>query len=242
MTDDARVAVVTGAAGGIGGAVCRLLADNSWAVVGIDRDSCELPAVEGMRVDITDGDAVRDGIAGIVARYGRIDGLVNAAGILRTGSVHDTELADWEQVFAVNVRGTFLLAKWCLPHLRAVPGSSIVNLASVHAEATVPRLAAYAASKGAVLSLTQQMALDYADDGVRVNAIVVGSVDTQMSAAHGAAMAAEGVTVAGGNGAIGRTAEPREIAEVVSFLLSPAASFVTGSALRADGGLLSRLM
>jgi NAD(P)-dependent dehydrogenase (short-subunit alcohol dehydrogenase family) len=142
----------------------------------------------------------------------------------------------------VTGRGTFLLAMWCLPHLRAVPGSSIVNLASVHAEATVPRLAAYAASKGAVLSLTQQMALDYADDGVRVNAIVVGSVNTQMSAAHGAAMAAEGVTVAGGSGAIGRTAEPREIAEVVSFLLSPAASFVTGSAVRADGGLLSRLM
>jgi NAD(P)-dependent dehydrogenase (short-subunit alcohol dehydrogenase family) len=97
----------------------------------------------------------------------------------------------------------------------------------VHAIATVPRLAAYAASKGAVLSLSRQMALDYADDGIRVNA-VVGSVDTQMSAEHGVAMARDGVTVAPGTGAIGRSAQPGEVARAVAFLTSPESSFLTG--------------
>jgi NAD(P)-dependent dehydrogenase (short-subunit alcohol dehydrogenase family) len=116
-----------------------------------------------------------------------------------------------------------------------------VNISSVHAIATVPRLAAYAASKGAVLALSRQMALDYADDGIRVNAVVVGGVDTQMSAEHGVAMARDGITVAPGTGAIGRTAQPAEVARAVAFLASPESSFLTGAPLIADGGMLARL-
>lgn len=117
-----------------------------------------------------------------------------------------------------------------------------MNISSVHAYATVPRLAAYAASKGAVVSLSRQMALDYADDGIRVNAVIVGSVETEMGEQHGAAMARDGVVVAASTGAVGRTAQPVELARAVLFLASPDASFVTGAPIIVDGGLLARLM
>jgi NAD(P)-dependent dehydrogenase (short-subunit alcohol dehydrogenase family) len=112
----------------------------------------------------------------------------------------------------------------------------------VHAFASVPRAAAYAASKGAVLSLTRQMALDYYDAGIRVNALVVGSVDTEMSAQHGAEMARDGVVVAASPGAIGRTAQPAEVARVIAFLCTDQASFMTGAPVIVDGGMLARLM
>jgi NAD(P)-dependent dehydrogenase (short-subunit alcohol dehydrogenase family) len=155
--------------------------------------------------------------------------------------VHDTPEDTWDRVMAVNVKSVFLMSRAVIPHLKAGGGGAIVNISSVHALATVPRLAAYAASKGAVLSLSRQMALDYADDGIRVNAVIVGGVDTEMSAQHGAAMARDGVTVSPGTGAIGRTAQPDEVARAVAFLASPESSFLTGAPLIADGGMLARL-
>ena len=113
---------------------------------------------------------------------------------------------------AVNVKSVYLVSRAALPHLRRAGRASIVNIASVHAVATVPRAAAYAASKGAVLALTRQMALDLYDDDVRVNAVVVGSVDTDMSTAHGEGLARAGVALPAPTGAIGRMGAPSEIA------------------------------
>jgi NAD(P)-dependent dehydrogenase (short-subunit alcohol dehydrogenase family) len=242
-----QVAIVTGGAGGIGAAVVDALAAAGMAVASFDIQDPPAPQPDDddrvhLRVDVSRSDETRAAVAAVADRFGRIDVLVNNAGILDCHAVHDTPEDTWDRVMAVNVKSVFLMSQAVIPHLRAAGGGSIVNIASVHAIATVPRLAAYAASKGAVLSLSRQMALDYADDGIRVNAVVVGGVDTEMSAAHGAAMARDGVTVAQGTGAIGRTAQPAELARAVAFLASPQSSFLTGAPLIADGGMLARLI
>ena len=192
--------------------------------------------------DVSDSAAVSAAIDSVLARFGRIDVLVNNAAIIDVHAVDDVPEEVWDRVFAVNVKSVYLLSRAVIPHLREAGGGSIVNIASVHALATVPRAAAYAASKGAVLALTRQMALDYYDDGIRVNAVVVGGVDTEMSAEHGAGLSRDGVRTASWQGAIGRTAHPREIAAAVRFLASDEASFVTGSPFLVDGGMLARLM
>ena len=120
------------------------------------------------------------------AAHGRIDVVVNNAGIWMCTRPTRRQRKFWDRVMAVNAKSVYLMARASVPHLRAAPAPGIVNICSVHAMATVPRAAAYAASKGAVLSLTRQMALDYAEDGVRVNAILAGSVDTAMSRQHAA--------------------------------------------------------
>jgi NAD(P)-dependent dehydrogenase (short-subunit alcohol dehydrogenase family) len=241
-----RVAIVTGGTRGIGAAVVGALTAAGLAVASFD---VQPPADPGpghgdrayLTVDVSRAGQVRDAVGAVAQRFGRIDVLVNNAGILDVHAVHDTPEDTWDRVMAVNVKSVFLMSQAVIPHLKAAGGGSIVNISSVHAIATVPRLAAYAASKGAVLSLSRQMALDYADDGIRVNAVVVGGVDTQMSAEHGAAMARDGITVAPGTGAIGRSAQPGEVARAVAFLASPESSFLTGAPLIADGGMLARL-
>jgi NAD(P)-dependent dehydrogenase (short-subunit alcohol dehydrogenase family) len=239
----ATVAIVTGGARGIGAAIADGLAAAGHRIATFDLLAPEAAGAARFHriVDVSSAREVEAATAAVLDRFGRIDVLVNNAGIIDVHAVDDTPEEVWDRVMAVNVKSVYLVSRAVIPHLRAVGGGSIVNVASVHALATMPRVAAYAASKGAVLALTRQMALDYYGDGIRVNALVVGSVDTDLSTAHGAGMARDGVVQAVHTGAIGRMAAPAEIAGAAVFLSSEQASFVTGAPLIVDGGMLARL-
>ncbi|HWG13344.1 MAG TPA: SDR family oxidoreductase [Streptosporangiaceae bacterium] len=248
-SDQPPVALVTGAAGGIGRAVALILAARGMTVVGLDSgDAGDLPArlrdqqpaSTVRRGDVSSAAQVEEAVAAAAA-LGPLTTLVNAAAILACHDVATTDEAEWDRVFAVNVKGTYLTCRSAIPRLRAAGGGCIVNLSSVHALATVPDLAAYAASKGAVLALSRQMAIDYAADGIRVVPLIVGSVDTAMSRQHAQAQGLPPGRAEPGDRHLGRMAEPAEVARVIAFLVSGEASFITGSPVVADGGMLTHL-
>ena len=243
------VALVTGVAGGIGRAVALVLAARGMTVVGLDTgDAGDLlaqlrdqqPASEIIRCDVSSAGPVAAAVARAAAR-GPLTALVNCAAILTCHDVAGTDEAEWDRVFAVNVKGTYLTCRSAIPSLQAAGGGCIVNLSSVHALATVPSLAAYAASKGAVLALSRQMAIDYAADGIRVVPLIVGSVDTEMSRQHALAQGLPPGHAEPGRRELGRMAAPVEVAQVIAFLVSAEAGFITGSPVVADGGMLTRL-
>jgi NAD(P)-dependent dehydrogenase (short-subunit alcohol dehydrogenase family) len=177
-----------------------------------------------------------------VDHFGRLDAVITTAGIVRSAPIHETSDELWEEVLSVNLGGVFRVCRAALPHLMAAGGGSIVNLSSVHAEATFAGTGAYAASKGAIISLSRQIAVEYADFGIRCNALVVGGVQTKMSDTHLELISRDAIKIHPPEGALGRAARPTEIASAVRFLCSSDSSFVTGSAMRIDGGLLSHLM
>lgn len=244
---------VTGAATGIGRATAEYLAGEGARVFGAGLDGEEGEALASRYAEnqliFREGDLTReeDVQAAVVAakeRFGGLDAVVNCAGIYPTGKrLEELSDADWDKTIAVNLTAIFRVCRATLPLLRAAGGGSVVNIASVHADATVPGVPAYAATKAAVVGLSRQMALDYAVDRIRVNAVLVGSVATRMTL--------DGLEAAGGAEALGlsfepnriaRIANPSEIATAIGFLISDAASFVTGSAMQVDGGLLARLL
>ncbi|MBA3236566.1 MAG: SDR family oxidoreductase [Chloroflexi bacterium] len=250
----AQGALVTGGTAGIGRAVAERLAADGASVVITGRDQARGEVAEAQlraaNLDVTfvGADvAVAEDCARIVRvaaqQLGRLDILVNNAATLIVGSVEETPDETWERVLRTNLTSVFRVSREAIPHLRVAGGGVIVNVASVHAIATVTRLAAYAAAKGGVVALSRQMAHDLAVDGIRVNAIIVGSVATDMSRAHGA-----GITGVWHDGPfdttarrLGRMAEPEEVAGAIRFLASADASFVNGSAFVVDGGMLARL-
>jgi NAD(P)-dependent dehydrogenase (short-subunit alcohol dehydrogenase family) len=249
---DGKVVLVTGAATGIGRATAEYLSEQGARVYGIGLDGEEgrrvhagrEPALIFRETDLRDTAAIVAAVADAMARCGRLDAVVNCAGVYATGKrVEDLSDAEWQLTIDVNLTAIFKVCRAAMPHLRAAGGGSVVNIASVHAEATVPGVPAYAASKAGVVGLTRQMALDYAVDRIRVNAVLVGSVATRMTL--------DGLAAAGGAEALGlsfetnrisRIADPREIATAIGFLIAPEASFVTGSAMQVDGGMLAQLL
>jgi NAD(P)-dependent dehydrogenase (short-subunit alcohol dehydrogenase family) len=195
-----------------------------------------------------DDAATAESCVGIAtAEFGRLDTLVTCAGIQRYGDAVATSEETWDEVFDVNVKGVFLAAHAALPHLRTGPAGSIVIISSAQATATQNQVVAYTASKGALVALARAMAVDEAEFGVRVNSVSPGSVDTPMLRASAAlfgdgADGAEAVVATWGTAhPLGRVAKASEVGEVVSFLASPRASFVTGADVRVDGGLLARI-
>ena len=243
--------VVTGAATGIGAAVTeRLLADGTH-VIGLGLDGQEGRAQQSRAerdglpyafhdVDVTDEAAVR----GVFSRITRLTGVVNCAGVYpRPQRLEDVSLADFRAVMNVNLTGTFLVCRAALPLLRASGGGSIVNLASVHARSGAPGQGPYAASKAAIVGLTRQIAVDYAQDRIRANAVLAGSVDTRITReAIAAAGSPEALGLSYARTALGRIAESHEVAAVVAFLLGPDASFITAAEMVADAGLTARIL
>ncbi len=203
-----------------------------------------MPAV----ADVRDQAAIASAVRTTAEAFGSLDTLVTCAGIQRYGTVTSTDETTWDDVFAVNVKGVFLAARAALPYLRGSARGAIVVVSSVQAYATQAGVAAYAASKGALNALVRSMAIDEAPHRVRVVAVCPGSVDTPMLR-HSAGLFSDGSpagtqrTIDGWGRAhpLGRVARPSEIAEVVGFLASPRAGFVTGADIRVDGGLLARI-
>lgn len=237
---EGKVALVTGAAKGIGAAIADLLVQRGVKVHGLDLE--EAATTTATRGDVADAALCEQAVADAVRAHGRLDILVNSAGIQRYGTVVDTEEAEWDRVMNVNCKAMYLTAKHAVPHLAESGAGAVVNIASVQAFAAQRGVAAYSASKGAVVALTRAMAVDHAP-AVRANCICPGSVDTPMLrwAAEKFGGPDTDATVAewGAMHPMGRVSAPAEVAQAAVFLASPDASFITGAALLVDGGLLS---
>ena len=228
---DGRRAVVTGGASGIGAATARALVDAGVEVTIVDLD----PGPGGTALDVTDERAVQSFFAGLAA----LDILVNNAGVGHVGSIEETEAADWQRLFRVNVDGMFYCAKYALPLLIASGRGCIVNMGSVAGLGGVKRRFAYCATKGAVIALTRQMALDYAGR-LRVNCICPGTVETPFVEAYLEKFhkhEKEKVRAElHARQPVGRMGRPEEIAAMALYVCSDEAAFVTGSVLTIDGG------
>ena len=250
-----KTALVTGATSGIGRAIWDLFAREGARVVGAGRRT-ELgkQAEQGLRAagldvcfataDVSRRDDAARLVSAAVETYGGLDVVVNNAAVgVFARTVENTTEDEWDRTLAINLKSVYLISHHAIPAMRQRGGGALVNVASVHAVATTEGVAAYAASKGGVLALSRQMALDYARDQIRVNALIVGAVDTEMLRSH-ATHAGKRFAEMGWSTdarAVGRIGRPAEVAQAALFLVSDASSFVNGAPLIVDGGLLARL-
>jgi meso-butanediol dehydrogenase/(S,S)-butanediol dehydrogenase/diacetyl reductase len=243
-----KTVIVTGAGGGIGFATATRACDEGAQVVatvhseeGAQRMKVSDDRLVGRVVDVTDEQQVKDLISFTVDTFGKLDGIVNNAGILIPGTILDASVDDYQKTFDVNVKGVFLGSKYAIPELLKAGGGSIVNFGSINSIGAEKLLSAYTASKGAVLTLTKAIALDFAAQGIRANTLCPGFVDTQLNVPHYTALGGREALEAGlpDFQPIGRPILPNEIADSVVFLLSDMSTAITGTAFVVDGGVLA---
>ncbi|WP_338862015.1 SDR family oxidoreductase [Mycetohabitans rhizoxinica] len=237
---DGKIAIVTGAASGIGLATTELLHTQGASVIAVDRsadvEALARPGIFPLVADVAHEESARRAVASAMQQFGKLDILVNNAAIIINKLVVDMTLEDWNRVQAVNSTGAFLFSREAMRAMMPARTGTIVNVGSYACYQAFPLIAAYAASKGALAQLTRAMSLEAIDHGIRVNAVGSGDAVTNITNhihEDGPAFLAEH----GKNAPIRRAAQPREIAEVIAFLASDKASYIVGAVVMADGGM-----
>ncbi|PYS98508.1 MAG: short-chain dehydrogenase [Acidobacteria bacterium] len=254
MRFDGKTVLVTGGALGIGRAVCEIVAERGGAVSIVDVDQsageelCSSIEQAGgkaafTRVDVSNFEDMQAAAERTHTKFGSIDSLVVSAGIQRYGTAVSTDDNQWNEVLNVNLKGAWNAAKATIPFIKSAGGGTIVNVSSVQALASQQNVLAYTVSKHGLLGLTRSIAMDFAKENIRANAVCPGTVDTPMLK-WAASLDPNPQSVYDACNAmhpLGRIAQPREIAEVVAFLAHESSSFVTGAIWTVDGGLLTQI-
>jgi NAD(P)-dependent dehydrogenase (short-subunit alcohol dehydrogenase family) len=233
------VAIVTGGASGIGAAIVRRLRADGATVAVLDRDPSQADADLAVAADVSDDDSVRAAVGAVLERFGRIDIVVNNAGIGAQGDVATNDDDEWHRVWDINVVGMVRVTRAALPALRLSPAASIVNTSSIAATAGLPQRVLYSATKGAVLAMTRAMAADHLREGIRVNAVNPGTADTPwigrlLSSADDPDAERRALEARQPHG---RLVSADEVAGAVAYLASPRSGSTTGTSIAVDGGM-----
>jgi len=238
-----KVALVTGGSSGIGRAIALKLSQAGAKIAILDIKECEglldeigRDNAKFYKCDVTSAEEVRETVRRVYEDFGRIDIVVNAAGVIIRKDTVETSEEEWDKVLNVNLKGPFLVSKYSIPLMRG--GGSIVNIASGWGLKGGPKAVAYCASKGGLINMTRAMAIDHGKDGIRVNCVAPGDVDTPMlrSEAEQLGMSWEDFLKEAVNRPLARIGKPEDIANAVLFLVSDMASWITGATLVVDGG------
>ena len=246
---DNKTAVITGGTSGIGEATAKLFAREGANIAIVGRSEEKGDAIVKdinsfggkaifVKCDVSKEEDAKNMVDSVIKEFGQIDILFNNAGIVEFGAVHELEEESWDKILDINLKGVYLCSKYAVRHMQKLKKGSIINTASIAGIVGYPESAAYCASKGGVHNLTKNMALDYAPDGIRVNDICPGVIETPMTV--GALGGKEGVSKQAENHPLRRVGTPEDIAYAALFLASDESSFVTGTSIVVDGGFTAK--